>query len=54
MKFQHEVDEAVLRRGEAMVNRLGGSVDRVTDAVLKLANMVRSGKITLTWETKLK
>ena len=54
MKFNHQVDENVLRRGEAMVNRLATSADRVTDAVLKLADMVSTGKITLTWETKTK
>jgi len=52
MKFNHEVDPAVLDRAEAIVGRVSGSLDRVTAAVLKLADMVSTGKITLTWETK--
>lgn len=54
MKFNHEVDPKVLQSAEAMVSRLANSLDGATAAVLKLANMVSSGKVTLTWETKSK
>ena len=54
MRFNHEIDENVLARGEAMITRLATSADRVTAAVLKLADMISTGKITLTWETKSK
>lgn len=35
-----------------MVNRLCGSIDRVTDAVSTAVRMFRAGEIKLTWGVK--
>jgi len=50
--MKHDLNDEDVKRLQESVSEVTASFDRMTAAVLTVADMISKGKITLTWETK--